>query len=532
MITKHLSVIVYIIGIFVCSAQENNFIRGKILDKETKEPVVFATVRILGMAKGVVTNMDGSFRLPMDFRENGRSIEISSMGYQKKRYELQNLSPKDINIIYLAEGVLSLTEAVVNAKRPKRISAAKIVRRAIKAIPENYPIQPFTGIGYYRDFQLKNGDYVNLNEAILEVSDQGFSTNDNLSTVIRMYDYRSNEDFEKDFEGRFKYDYQNYQKYIDKAYLFNYGGNEFTILRIHDAIRNYRFNSFDFVNVMQRDFVGNHFFKREDDILLGQEPLYVISFTKILLNYRVLGKIYISKRNYEIYKLEYTLYDKTRLVENKPLDNNGSSNVVLFKVVSEYNKYLGRMYPGYISFFNTFQVNKPPKFILEETIVDLDCKCFLLSFNNLVDPVYARVKKHYDFRFKGKKLQIEKIRIDSDFESVVKVYPDLSESELRNLAFELKTKEEKRLAASDLLTIEVTGIRDLTPQANLINDMNYKTYEQFREFFVQEIKPSIGQQKDSLFMKKDRPLFEDQPIKRPRNFNDYWMNTPLPKLSN
>ena len=43
------------IGMF---AQDQEFFRGKVLDKKTGEPVVFATVRILGQAKGVITNMD------------------------------------------------------------------------------------------------------------------------------------------------------------------------------------------------------------------------------------------------------------------------------------------------------------------------------------------------------------------------------------------------------------------------------------------------------------------------------------------
>ncbi|MGB5428985.1 hypothetical protein, partial [Eudoraea sp.] len=85
----------------------------------------------------------------------------------------------------------------------------------------------------------------------------------------------------------------------------------------------------------------------------------------------------------------------------------------------------------------------------------------------------------------------------------------------------------------DILSIEVTGLRDMGItgdgglESNLINDKEYATYRQFREFFVQEIKSNGSVLKDTLFMKKDIPIFKDQAIVKPDNFDDYWMNTPL-----
>ena len=31
-------------------------------------------------------------------------------------------------------------------------------------------------------------------------------------------------------------------------------------------------------------------------------------------------------------------------------------------------------------------------------------------------------------------------------------------------------------------------------------------------------------------MKKDIPIFKEQPISKPDNFDEYWMNTPLKKI--
>ena len=57
-----------------------------------------------------------------------------------------------------------------------------------------------------------------------------------------------------------------------------------------------------------------------------------------------------------------------------------------------------------------------------------------------------------------------------------------------------------------------------------------RNINQFREFFVQEVKPNVKSPVDSLFMEKRKPIFKDQPIIKPDNFNDYWMNTPLQNI--
>ncbi len=203
------------------SAQEE-FIRGKLLDAVTEEPVPFATVRVKGKYKGVISNEDGGFRIPQIFKSYGDTLEISSMGYKELQWRMTNLSPEDINILRLTPGVFELNEAIVRAKEIKGLSAKQIVRRAIRNIPKNYPQNSFSTIGYYRDYQKDEKEYVNLNEAILEVFDQGFDTSDSATTKVRLYYYALNTDFKQDTTSSISYDYENYQKTIDDAYLSDF----------------------------------------------------------------------------------------------------------------------------------------------------------------------------------------------------------------------------------------------------------------------------------------------------------------------
>ncbi|MEX0291130.1 MAG: carboxypeptidase-like regulatory domain-containing protein, partial [Flavobacteriaceae bacterium] len=224
---------------FFLFGQESEFIRGKLLDAQTQEPIPFATIRLKSRAMGVISNQDGGFRIPKKFEQLGDAIIISCMGYEKREMSLGKLSPEHINIIRLVPGVLELSEAVVSAKKKRPLTARQIVRRAIRNIPENYPQKPFSTIGYYRDYQMEEDQYINLNEAILEVFDEGFNTPDQANTKVRIYDYQENTKFKRDTLPLQPYNYEKWSKVIDKAYLSGYGGNEFTILRIHDAIRNY-----------------------------------------------------------------------------------------------------------------------------------------------------------------------------------------------------------------------------------------------------------------------------------------------------
>ena len=509
------------------SAQDFNFLRGKVLDQTTGEPVVFATVRIKDQTKGVITNMDGSFRLPLSYREDGESIEISSMGYEKKEYKLLELSPRDINIIRLKPGVLSLAEAIVKGKKPRKLSAVQIVRRAIKGIPKNYPSREFATIGYYRDYQIKKDRYVNLNEAILEVVDKGFLANDYLSSKVRIYDYVENKDFKQDFEGKFKYDYKFYKKFIDKAYLYNYGGNEFTILRVHDAIRNHSINSYDFVNVLEKDLIENHFLSKENDTPKGDEVLYTINFKQSLQKYLAFGRIYISKGDYAIHKMEYAVYDRYRRLEEGLQNKQGDPYETIFEVTTEYERKYGKMYPSYISLFNTFELSKPPEFIVEDVLLNGPKGCFMIKFNDFVNIETAARKGNYDIRLEGKRIKIKEVKV---FDIEVEVYPDLSNKDFANLVLSMETKQRKRIDFSDIFTVEVTDV--MNKRGKKVNEMRYDTYRQFREFFVQEIKPNGSVLTDTLFMKKAIPIFEDQPITKPNNFKEYWMNTPLKAINN
>lgn len=162
------------------------------------------------------------------------------------------MSGSEFNIIKLRPGVVAIEESIVSAKRKRRrkLSARQIVKKAIRAIPQNYLNAPFSTLGYYRDFKKNSASLVNLNEAIEEVFDEGFDKPDYETTEVNLYYYKKNMDFLRDSQAANPYSYNEVSKIMSNAYLPGYGGNELIILRIYDEIGNYITNSFDFINNM------------------------------------------------------------------------------------------------------------------------------------------------------------------------------------------------------------------------------------------------------------------------------------------
>jgi len=527
-------------------SQQGDYIIGKLFDAKSQEPVVFANIRIKDRALGIITNVDGSFRIPLIYKEYGDIIEISSMGYQSKGISISDLSENTINTIQLEPAVFELTEAIISAKkkRIKRLSAKKIVKKAIDALLQNYPIVPYSKVGYYRDYQLDQNEYVNLNEAILEVFDLGFKAIDSATTKVLLYDYRRNEEFKRDSLAARPYNYELNQdkggKIIDRAYLADYGGNEFRILSIHNAIRNYKLNSYSFVYHLETDFIEGHQFSRVDDTSIDDETLYSIKIYKKIGVHRAYGRLLISKSDFSIYKMEYAVYDDTKRNDTGVKDKNGSKNRVIFEVNTSYRKKDARMFLNYISFHNNFTVKIPPVFKLTyidfkmnydrmkkrkaNLFVDEEVRDshFELTFTNKVHETYAKNLKNYTARFEGERVHFDSISVVG---KKIWLYPRI------NLHIEQQMIKDMELLAieeklnAQLLQFELKNLRDI--HGNVINEWKTKDYDQFREFFVQRVKKNAKSPVGGLFMKKDRPIFKDQQTTLPDNFEEYWMNTPL-----
>lgn len=504
-------------------SQEGKYIIGKLLDAKTQEPIVFASIQIKARAIGIISNVDGSFKIPLKYREYGDVLEISSMGYQVLEIELSSLNLFQLNVLKLEPNIELLDEVVLVSKKKKALKAKDIVFRAIQSIPKNYPVTPFSYLGYYRDFQVKNENRFNFNEAIIEVFDNGFTTKDYERTNYKLYHYSINNIFPRDTTGEKPYDNEN--KFIPGAEIQSRKGNELMILRNMDAIRNYQVDTYSYVYQFEKDFLKNHWFRKNQDVSLGNVSLYSLEFSKRTDKYLVFGEILISKTSFAIYKFDYEVYARgVGIGTNSTYEKLNREATPLFTARVGYNEFNGLMYPSYISFDNQFTAYGDPKFRAEKVSLDVPEKCVVVNFNRTPNQKEGLKASRYNLKYRNQPLKIKYIVLDG---SSARLY--LSTQKWQKLEIMVIADRANEEYKTSNLNLVVTNMKDL--DGNIINEPTEIRFNQFRELFVQRINPVSRLDHDARYMRKDRPIFENQVFDRPDDFSDYWMNAPFKKVN-
>jgi hypothetical protein len=491
-------------------------INGRVVDATTNDPISFATIRIKKTSLGVVANADGDFRIPARLQSVGDTIVVSSIGYTTTSFSFNAFKGQALTVLKIKQAVTQLEAVIVDSRKRIRMkgepTTSGIVTRAIRNIPNNYPQQPYSYLGYYRDYQVRDSAYINLNEAIVEVFDKGFSTNDQLQTDITLYEYKRNNDFVRDSSMEIPYDNKpntydkTKNKYIPNAFLYSYGGNELSILRLHDAIRNYDKQSYSFVNVFSKDFVLNHYLKREDDVWLDTVALYCISFES---QYRASGpmhfskgKIYIEKRNFAIHKLEYAVYNKTM-----------RETLLMYDIKVEYARHGSGLYLNYISFNNFFKTQNDVDFKVIDFEYNPITNVFVVSFNAPPNPVDLIDINNYLIKQGNAPLTVKYIEKIEERKAAI----FLDES-----ARSLMRKQDEKSSSNLTYTINIRDINNRELDKHTVTAIN-----QFRELFVEEVHTSESTHSNITFIRKDIPLAKNPSLSNVNS--NYWMNPPLLK---
>ncbi|MBC2845629.1 carboxypeptidase-like regulatory domain-containing protein [Winogradskyella flava] len=498
-------------SISFASAQGNAHFVFKVFDAETKQAIPYATIRFEGRNTGLIANIDGDFKIPISYVENKDVILVSCIGYSTKRVALESLKRKGLNIIYLSPKIEDLGQVVIkgNIKKQRELSAKQIVKKAIKAIEINYPVDPFSYVAYYRDYQMVDQKYTNLNEGIIEVFDQGFQSHkikDSLNTTA-LYKYGLNTQFSQD--TLLSNSIYNQAKDIRDGTLGSTINNELTILNLHNPIRNYSFGSFSYVYTFKKNFVRNHNFFSEGTLFLDDEEFYKIRFSakNVLTDYAysAYGHLYISKEDFSIHNFDYELYST-------------SFEKSVFTVNVEYKKHEnGKMYLNYISFNNNFYVSKKDVLRIESSKYNKNDNTFVVKFNRAIKLKAIEKRSNVKVYYRDRKLAINKIAMTNPKTIIV---------HLKEKAYDYLIQQ--RLDEESLFSIEVRNFEDASG-SDLIEDVTIDGY-QFRELFVQSVFPNKTVDGDLFFVNKVKSLQEA--TLNNLDVSDYWMNSPLKTTNN
>ena len=228
--------------------QQLDYIRGKVIYSKTSEPVPFAAVHLKNSQFGIYSNAEGDFRILYNPGFQSDSLIVTCIGFNRLSVAFSKLRISEMNNLKLVHNIYSLNEVRINARKNRRLSPAIIVARALRNIKKNNPSIPFSYVSYYRDYQKDSINYLNLNEAIIQTLDKGFAYPSD-SNRYRLLDFKKNMDFTR-INITPNYDLPEtdhsdvWFKRIPHATVGDQHGNEFFVLLVHDAIRNFDKRSF------------------------------------------------------------------------------------------------------------------------------------------------------------------------------------------------------------------------------------------------------------------------------------------------
>ena len=129
------------------------------MDKETRKPIPFASLVILGTPHGTSTNLSGQFSIVVS---DTFSVKVTCIGYES----VEVRSSEAMKVIELKPGAIRLNTIVVTEKE---INPTKIVRRAFSKVTDNYETEPFLQKFFYRHYTRRDSLYERLTEAVVDV---------------------------------------------------------------------------------------------------------------------------------------------------------------------------------------------------------------------------------------------------------------------------------------------------------------------------------------------------------------------------
>ena len=166
-------------------------IRGRVVDAETKQPLVFAGIAVQESNVSTVTNLDGEFTLKIGEGETGK-LEISYVGYKNRVMDIDEMKTNgQRNIIELETALIPIKEVIV-----KPLIPSEIMEQVISRFNENYPAVSNDMTAFYRETIRKNRSYISIGEAIVEVFKAPYQ-NDLRFDAVRIYKGRKSNDVEK-----------------------------------------------------------------------------------------------------------------------------------------------------------------------------------------------------------------------------------------------------------------------------------------------------------------------------------------------
>lgn len=251
-------------------------VSGKIIDNETRRPLIYVSVRLDDTNIATVSNSEGNFILKIPQNSGKTEILFSHVGYESQKLPLAYFQNSK-NVVRMMPAFVALDEIEI-----RKGDATEYMEEVFEKIQTNYPQQANQMVGFYRESMKKNNAYVSVTEAVIDVYKSPYTrlTRDQ----ARIYKARRSTDTER----------------IDTIFV-KYKGGVYTALEL-DLAKNYQdFFYDDFYLLYNFSFVGKTY--------SGGRAQYIISFAQkeSIDEPLCYGRFYVDTETKAIAKAEFSM---------------------------------------------------------------------------------------------------------------------------------------------------------------------------------------------------------------------------------
>lgn len=341
-----------------------NQFRGEVVDSQSRNPLVFASLLLEGTNISTVTNTEGAFllKVPKDIEEG--NVIVSFLGYRNKTIPLTQLK-EDKNRIELDISVTALTEVNISVPR----DAMTLVKETLRKRGENYYDDPALMTAFYRETIKKRRRNVSLSEAVVNIYKSPYTSN--RQDAVQLYKARKSTDYSK----------------LDTLALKLQGGP---------------FNAL-FVDIMKYpdfiftpEIIDDYKFSFDRSTTINDQLIYVIDFKQRENIYEPMyqGKLYIDANKKVLTSAIYSLNITNRemasrmFVRKKPRNARVYPTQVAYRV--DYREKDGRWYYGYSNAILEFKINWDKK--LFNSVYSMTCEMAVTDWEENTSGDIPRIK--------------------------------------------------------------------------------------------------------------------------------------------
>ncbi|MHA7059824.1 carboxypeptidase-like regulatory domain-containing protein [Aquimarina sp. M1] len=307
-----------------------NEYKGIVIDEDSNDPLISATIALNGTNISTITNSEGEFLLKVPKSNASANITISFLGYKDKEVSLSTLKGNKTKI-KLISSITELSEVNIDPTDPEALIKAVMKRRGA-----NYQSDPTIMTAFYRETIRRRRTYVSLSEAVVDVYKKPYISGKN--DIIKLYKARKSADYKK----------------LDTLTLKLQGGPSSTL----------------FIDVMKNpdllfteDILKIYEFSFDKSTKINDRYIYVLNFKqrpniKDLYYY---GKLYIDSETLALTKASFSLNLEDRDKASKLFVRKKPNRAKVYPTVATYNMNYretdGKWYYGYGKIDLVFKVN-------------------------------------------------------------------------------------------------------------------------------------------------------------------------------